>query len=184
MKMQSAANLLKELPAKFDVLRDDMLKDMSDAYFDTETNYEKVIEKAEERIRNRGLNMLYMATGISTEQTKKPAIHTANRKQRITDWRTRNTKQEIFEIIKHANPKLTGDIMDNEILKNKIFQAKLCKYCLEPQCRRRQLENKEKAKCNQNLNNLDNYETSKIQETNKEKKEILNNKFQRNQEKI
>merc|ERR1712105_173139 len=53
-----------------------------------------------------------------------------------------------------------------------------------PQCRKRQIKNRENAKCNQKLNNLYNYETSNHQESNKEKKEILNNKFQQNQEKI
>ena len=58
MKMQLAVNLLEELPNKFDTLRYDILSDMSNEYFDPETNYEKVIEKAEKRIRERGLTML------------------------------------------------------------------------------------------------------------------------------
>ena len=119
MKMQSATNLLKNLPDKFDVIRDDMLKDMSDAYFDAETTYEKVIEKTEEKVKNRGLNMLYTATGISNEQTRKPAIYAMQRKERIPGGKNRDVKKEILDIIKHANPKLTGDIMNNISLKKK-----------------------------------------------------------------
>merc|ERR1711874_389911 len=67
MKMQSAFNLLKELPDKFDALRHEIMTDMSNAFFDPETNYEEVIEKAEKRIKERGLIILYMATKISTK---------------------------------------------------------------------------------------------------------------------
>ena len=119
MKIQSATNLLKNLPDKFDLIRDDMLKDMSDAYFDAETTYEKVIEKTEEKVKNRGLNMLYSATRISKEQTRKPAIYTMQRKERIPGWKIKDIKKEILDIIKHANPKLTGDIMNNVSFKKK-----------------------------------------------------------------
>merc|ERR1712105_507169 len=83
MKIQSATNMLKNLPEKFDLIKEDPIKDMSDAYFDAESTYEKVIEKTEEKVKQRGLNMLYMATKISKEQTRKPAIYTIQRKERI-----------------------------------------------------------------------------------------------------
>ena len=68
MKMQSAFNLLGELPEKFDALKNEILTDMSNAYFDQDITYEEVVEKAEKRIQKRGFIMLYTATKISTKQ--------------------------------------------------------------------------------------------------------------------
>ena len=47
MKLMSAFNLIKELPDKFDPLKHEIMSDMSNAFFDPETSYEEVIEKAE-----------------------------------------------------------------------------------------------------------------------------------------
>ena len=58
MKVTSAFELLKKLPDKFDTLKHEIMTDMSNAYYDPETNYEKIIEKAEKRIKERGLIML------------------------------------------------------------------------------------------------------------------------------
>ena len=119
MKMQQAIKLLKDLPEKFDLIKEDMLKDMSDAYFDAESTYEGVIKKTEEKVKQRGLNTLYMSTKISN----KHSINTLKKKEEKPIEKSIkkywDIKKEILDIIKQANPKLTGDIMDHEILKKK-----------------------------------------------------------------
>merc|ERR1712030_106002 len=70
-------------------------------------------------------------------------------------------KKEILDIIKNSNPKLTGDIMDHEILKKKIKSARLCKFCLEYKCRENQKRFGKKPNCKLELNNLDLHTPSK-----------------------
>jgi len=115
-----------------------MIKDMSNAFYDANSTYEGVIKDTEEKVSQRGLNTLYMSTKISEKHT----IHAVKKEEakpiKNSFDNKRDVKKEILDIIKHTTPKLTGDIMDHEILKKKIKSARLCKFCLEYKCRENQ----------------------------------------------
>ena len=64
MKIMTAVKLVKSLPNQFNVLKDELQSDLSDAYFNPETKYEDIIEGTEIRIKERGLFLLYSETNI------------------------------------------------------------------------------------------------------------------------
>merc|ERR1712030_247476 len=103
--------------------------------------------------------------GMATKISNKPSINTLKRKEVKPNGKHWDIKKEILDTIKQANPKLTGDIMEHANLRKKIIEAKLCKYCLEPKCRSKQLRLNQKPNCRLNLNNLDIYITSHGKET-------------------
>merc|ERR1712074_70673 len=175
-------NLLKQLPEKFDLIKEDMIKDMSNAFYNANATYEGVIKDTEEKVSQRGLNTLYMSTNIS----EKHKIHALKKEEakpiKNSIDNKRDVKKEILDIIRNSNPKLTGDIMDHVILKKKIKSAGLCKFCLEHKCRKNQKRLGKKPNCKIQLNNLDLHPQSKIDTKNDKQQEKNQTKIQENDE--
>ena len=189
MKTASAFDLLKKLPATFDIIKHEAMTDISNAYYDTNPNYKKTIEKIEKGIKQRGLIRLYTETKISTHQVPKPPIYTETKnptnqvqkspqKNKPYKLSEEEGRQQILEYIKTCTQTLMGDIMSLDPLRKIINKADLCKYCLTTDCRKKQRGKNKSPGCKKKLHRLENKELITNLEGKSPKTEVQKNTVQ------
>ena len=73
MKIMSAVKLIEKLPETFEPVKQKLLNDMSNAFFDPEIQYENVVKEAEEEAAYRGLTVIFSETKIKKTINHSPS---------------------------------------------------------------------------------------------------------------
>ena len=118
----SAFKLIKELPETFEPIKQKLLNDMSNAFFNPEILYEDIVKEAEEEAKERGQTVIFSETKIKKQST---IPHHQNPKK----INNKEGRKAILDYIK-GNKDAKGTIRTNQVTREIISNSKLCMYCL------------------------------------------------------
>ena len=65
----SAFKLIKELPETFEPIKQNLVNDMSNAFFNPEILYEDIVKEAEEEARTKGQMVIFSETKVQKQAT-------------------------------------------------------------------------------------------------------------------
>ena len=164
MKIMSAVKLIEELPETFEPVKQKLLNDMSNAFFDPEIQYENVVKEAEDEAACRGLTVIFSETKIKQQST-------IPQHQNPKKIHKKDGRKAILEYIKENND-AKGTVTENKVKWEIISKSKLCMYCLTKTCRQEQFKTRQKAKCNERLYELDDPALMQLLETKEMEKQI------------
>ena len=154
MKIMSAFKLVRQLPETFEPIRQNLMNDMSNAFYNPEITYASLVKEAEKRAKATGQMNIFSEYKIPEQKNGLSRYDRKVFKKGITDQQ--EPKDERKALLKYITDNDTGEetVRENPTTWNIIKGSAICAFCITKKCRQKQLKFKRRPKCRQEFYKL------------------------------